>query len=118
LRENKVDAAAVFSNDAKNKDTAWDRFPPKDGKAGPKPKTVWVSEPIPNDPFCVRQDFYDANPRVSTDLMFALRDMDEDKTNGAKFKKLLNISGLMLATSQQYDSVRELVKELNLKLSE
>lgn len=116
LRENKVDAAAVFSNDVKDKDTAWNRFPPKDGKPGPKPKTIWISEPIPNDPFCVRQDFYDANPRISTDLMFALRDLDEDKVNGAKFKKLLNISGLMLATSQQYDSVRELVKELDLKL--
>jgi phosphonate transport system substrate-binding protein len=116
LRANKVDAAAVFSNDSKNKDTAWDRFPAKDGEKSSKPKTVWISEPIPNDPFCVRQDFYDANPRVATDLMFALRDLDEDKTNGPKFKKLLNISGLMLATSQQYDSVRELVKELNLKL--
>lgn len=114
LSEGKVDAAAVFSNDAKGKDSAWTRFPPKDAKL--KPHVVWISEPIPNDPFCVRQDFYDANPRISTDLMFALRDLDEDKVNGPKFKKLLAISGLMLATSQQYDSIRELVKELNLKL--
>jgi phosphonate transport system substrate-binding protein len=116
LREGKVDAIAVFSNDAKNKDTAWDRFPAKDGKNGRKPHTIWISAPIPNDPFCVRQDFYDAHPRVATDLMFALRDLDEDKVNGPKFKKLLNVTGLMLATSQQYDSVRDLVKELNLKL--
>ncbi len=118
LREGKVDAAAVFSNDAKNKDTAWDRFPAKDGKRYPKPKTIWISEPIPNDPFCVRQDFYDSNPRIATDLMFALRDLDEDKTNGPKFKKLLNISGLMLATSTQYDSVRELVKAMNIQLGD
>jgi phosphonate transport system substrate-binding protein len=116
LRDGEVDAIAVFSNDAKNKDTAWNRFPSKDGKNGPKPKTIWVSAPIPNDPFCVRQDFYDTNPKISTDLMFALRDLDEDTNEGAKFKKLLNITGLMLATSQQYDPVRELVKELDLKL--
>ena len=114
LSEGKVDAVAVFSNDAKAKDTAWNRFPQKNPKT--KPHMIWMSEPIPNDPFCVRQDFYDANPRISTELMFALRDLDEDKENGAKFKKLMSISGLMLATSQQYDSVRELVKELNLKL--
>jgi phosphonate transport system substrate-binding protein len=114
LADGKVDAIAVFSNDPKGKDTAWNRFPPEKTKM--KPHQIWISEPIPNDPFCVRQDFYDANPRISTDLMFALRDLDEDKENGPKFKKLLSVSGLMLATSQQYDSVRELVKELNLKL--
>jgi phosphonate transport system substrate-binding protein len=116
LREGKVDAIAVFSNDDKDKDTAWDRFPSKEGKNGPKPRKIWVSDPIPNDPFCVRQDFYDANPRIATDLMFALRDLDDDASGGAKFKKLLSVSGLMLATSQQYDPVRELVKELDLKL--
>ena len=116
LRDGEVDAIAVFSNDPKNKDDAWDRFPSKDGHNGPKPKTIWVSAPIPNDPFYVRQDFYDANPRIATDLMFALRDLDDDANGGAKFKKLLNITGLMLATSQQYDPVRELVKELDLKL--
>ncbi len=117
LSEGEVDAVAVFSNDPKNKDTAWDRFPPKrNGKIGPRPRTIWVSAPIPNDPFCVRQDFYDANPKISTDLMFALRDLDDDPNEGAQFKKLLNVTGLMLATSQQYDPVRELVKELDLKI--
>lgn len=113
LANGTVDAIAVFSNDAKDKDTAWDRFAKK---KTPRPHAVWTSEPIPNDPFCVRQDFYDSNPRVATDVMFALRDLTEDKDSGEKMKKLLNISGLMLATSQQYDPVREMVKELDLKL--
>ncbi len=117
LREGKVDAVAVFSNDAKGKDTAWERFPAKDDKKKyPSPYRLWLSEPIANDPFCVRQDFYDANPKLSHDLMFALIELDDDAASGAKFKKLLGVTSLMLATSQQYEPVREMVKALDLKL--
>jgi len=75
-----------------------------------------VSEPIPNDPFVVRQDFYDSYPRISHDLMFALIEINDDPKDGARFKKLLSASSLMFATSQQYEPVREMVKELDLKL--
>jgi phosphonate transport system substrate-binding protein len=113
LKEKKVDAIAVFSNDAKAKDTAWNRFgDPKNPKAV---KPLWVSEPIPNDPFCVRRDFYDKYPKVSHDLMFALIELDDGK-DSATFKKLLHATSLMLATSQQYDPVREMVRELDLAL--
>ena len=79
-------------------------------------KPLWVSVPIPNDPFCVRSDFYEANPKISHDLMFALIELDDDAKEGSNFKKLLGVSSLMLATSQQYEPVRDLVKELDLKL--
>lgn len=117
LREGRVDAAAVFSNDAKGKDTAWERFPGKDAnKKSQTPHRLWISEPIPNDPFCVRQEYYDANPKISHDLMFALIELAEDQAGGASFKKLLGVTSLMLATSQQYEPVREMVKSLDLKL--
>ncbi len=114
LNEKKVDAVAVFSNDEKATDSAWTRFAPKDTKVKVKP--LWVSVPIPNDPFCVRSDFYEANPKISHDLMFALIELDDDAKEGSNFKKLLGVSSLMLATSQQYEPVRDLVKELDLKL--
>jgi phosphonate transport system substrate-binding protein len=114
LAKNEVDAVAVFSNDEKAADSAWNRFAPKDSKTKVKP--IWISAPIPNDPFCVRTDFYDANPKISHDLMFALIELDDDAKGGSRFKKLLGVSSLMLATSQQYEPVRDLVKELDLKL--
>ncbi|MES2963586.1 MAG: phosphate/phosphite/phosphonate ABC transporter substrate-binding protein [Bdellovibrionota bacterium] len=114
LEEKKVDAVAVFSNDAKAVDSAWHRFAPKTTKVKVKP--LWISAPIPNDPFCVRQDFYEANPRLSHDLMFALKELDDDTKQGSHFKKLLGVSALIMATSQQYEPVRDLVKELDLKL--
>ncbi len=120
LREGKIDAAAVFSTDAKGKDTAWERFPvaeaPGDKKKYPAPHRLWISDPIPNDPFCVRQDFYDSYPRIAHDLMFALIELDDDAASSAKFKKLLGVTSLMFATSQQYEPVREMVKALDLKL--
>lgn len=114
LAEKKVDAVAVFSNDQKATDSAWQRFAPKDTKV--TARALWVSEPIPNDPFCVRNDFYEAYPRLSHDLMFALKELDDDAKEGSRFKKLLGVSSLMIATSQQYEPVRDLVKELDLKL--
>lgn len=112
LRDGKVDAIAVFSNDKAGKDSAWTKFAGSNRKV----KTLWVSSPIPNDPFCVRQDFYDGHPKVAHDLMFAMIELQEDPKEGARFKKLLGASSLMLATSQQYEPVREMVRGLDLKL--
>jgi phosphonate transport system substrate-binding protein len=64
----------------------------------------------------VRQDFYDANPRISHDLMFAMIELLEDAKDGARFKQALGVSSMALATSQQYEPVREMVRELDLKL--
>lgn len=121
LRDGKVDAIAVFSNDKDLKDSAWAQFAPNSengpykGKL-PKIKPIWVSAPIPNDPFCVRQSFYDKYPKVAHDLMFALIELDDDGKENTKFRDLLGVSALMLATSQQYEPVREMVRELNLTL--
>lgn len=113
LQQKKVDAVAVYSNDPKAKDTAWDKF----GKITMKhAHSIWISAPIPNDPFCVRQDFYDQYPKYVHDMMFAMIEMNEDPKEGPRFKQLLGVSSLMLATSQQYDPVREMVKGLGIKL--
>lgn len=116
LKEGQVDAIAVFSNDPKAADTAWSQFAPKMEGKTKSARAIWISDPIANDPFVVRQDFYDSNPKISHDLMFALVELNDDAKDGARFKKLLGVSSLMLATSQQYEPVREMIKALDLKL--
>lgn len=101
LIDGSVDAVAVYADDKNAKTGAWTRYAPK-----AKVKVLWVSSPIPNDPFCVRQAFYDQYPRFTHDMMFALRD---DKN---LLKTLYGIKYLDFATSKQYDPVRELVKYL------
>lgn len=113
LRDGKVDAVAVFSNDKSGADSAWTQFA---GAGAKKPKVIWTSEPIPNDPFCVRKDFYESHPKLAHDLMFAMIELQEDPKEGSRFRKVLGASSLVLATSQQYEPVREMVKELDLKL--
>jgi phosphonate transport system substrate-binding protein len=109
----KADAAAVFSDDTKGKKSAWHKFSPDTVK---NQFVIWASEPIPNDPFCVRLDFYDKYPRMTHDLMFALIDLKDSKEN--LLKKLLGVNELMLATTKQYDPVREVVHELDLRLEQ
>lgn len=115
LKDKKVDVAAVYSNDKKAKTGAWTKYG-VDAKGPMKIRALWVSEPIPNDPFCVRQEFYDSNPRLAHDIMFGMIELIEDKASSENMKKFLGVSGLMLATTQQYEPLREMVRELEIQL--
>lgn len=112
LESNEVDAVATFSDDEKGKDGAWIKF----GKTKKKFRVIWVSAPIPNDPFCVRQDFYDEYPKITHTLMFALIDILEQASDKNIYSEILGTQNLMPATSKQYDPVREMVKALNIEL--
>jgi phosphonate transport system substrate-binding protein len=119
LLAKKVDAIAIYSNDKSGHESAWTQFAGAADRPGParvRTKILWVSDMIPTDPFCVRKDFYEKYPKISHDLMFDMIELQEDATSGAKFRKLLGVTSLVLATSQQYEPVRNLVRELDLKL--
>jgi phosphonate transport system substrate-binding protein len=110
LIKNEVDVAAVFADDIKGQSSAWSQF----SGLKTKPRILWVSDPIPNDPFCVRQDFYDKYPRLTHDVMFSLIDLGTTGEN--KLLQLLGVQEVKLATTRQYEPVRELVRELDLKM--
>jgi phosphonate transport system substrate-binding protein len=105
LKAGEVDAVAVYADDEKGKGGAWTAYTP-----GTKVRALWVSDPIPNDPFCVRKDFYDKYPRYTHDLMFALIDLQDEPADKNPLKLLFNVKSMALATSKQYDPVRELMK--------
>jgi phosphonate transport system substrate-binding protein len=105
LESGKVDAIAVFADDEKAKLGAWTRFA-KSQKF--KVRVLWVSEPIPNDPIVVRQDFYDQNTKLTHEIMYNLIEMQSESK--ASLSEILGTSDLMPATSRQYDPVREMVK--------
>lgn len=108
LKQGAVDAIAVFSNDKRGVQTAWTQH---GGKLNDV-RVIWSSAPIPNDPFVVRRDFYDKSPKIAHEVMFGLIEMNEDPAEGGAIRKLLGIQSLMLATSQQYEPVREMVRLL------
>ena len=112
--EGKADAATVFSDSTDGSKSAWSNFSPQTIS---QQKVLWVSDPIPNDPFAVRQDFYDKYPRTVHDLMFALIELDDYKGKN-KLKELLNVNEMQTATSRHYEPVREMVKELDLRLGQ
>ncbi len=110
----RADAAAVFADDEKGNKTAWSHYYPN--RKGLQ-KILWLSEPIPNDPFCVSDSFYSKYPMVTHELMFALLDLKNEKV-GNLLKSLLGVEKLDFATSRHYEPVRRMVKSLNLKLDE
>ena len=113
LETRKVDAAAVFSDDEKGTHGAWEKFSTNKKM---KYRMIWVSAPIPNDPFCVRQDFYDKYPKVTHSLMFSLIETSQAGKDRTQYSEILGSHDLMPATSKQYDPVREMVKALNIEL--
>lgn len=112
LEDNKVDVIAVFSDDVKAKTGAWTKFAGKKNKF----KVLWVSDPIPSDPFTVRQDFYDKYPNVAHSVMVNLVDIFEKNKASKKFSEILGEKELMPATSKQYDPVRDVIKNLDLEI--
>lgn len=112
LENKEVDVIAIFSDDKDGVSSAWTKFS-KEGKAEVNStRILWQSEPIPNDPFCVRQEFYDQYPKIVHNLMFALIDAIDSFKENKEITDVLGAKGFMPATSRQYDPVRELVKEL------
>lgn len=109
LSHGDVDVIAVFANDKAARDSAWTHS----GRKASEARVVWASAAIPNDPFCVRGDFYDKNPKATHDLMFGLVEMNEDAVAGPELKRALGVQSLMVATSQQYEPVRNIFKLLN-----
>ncbi len=110
LEKGEVDAVAVFSDDKKGKNSAWQKY-----AKNPKTpfKVLWTSDPIPNDPLIVRKDFYNAYPKLTHNLMFSLIDLLDEKRDNPSIKKYFGAHSLVPSTSRQYEPVRELVNEFN-----
>lgn len=105
LENKKVDAVAVFSDDEKAKLGAWNRFArTKNFSIRP----IWISDPIPNDPIVVRDDFYEENAKLTHEIMYTLIEVQSE--DNSVLSEILGTSDLMPATSRQYDPVREVVK--------
>lgn len=110
LENKEVDVAALFVDDEKTNDGAWQRF-----KKNPQSKfrLLWVSEPIPNDPIVVREDFYNQFPKLTHELMYELIEMQNDTNTKKQISEIMGKGDLMPATSKQYDPVREVRKVFN-----
>jgi phosphonate transport system substrate-binding protein len=112
LDQGEVDAIAVFSDDREGRKNAYLKYS-KIAKPATRFSVLWVSDPIPNDPFCVRQDFYDQNPKLTHNLMFALIDVVDRLKGNKDVVEAVGAQGLIPATQRQYDPVREVAKELD-----
>ena len=109
LAEAKVDAAAVWADDAKATGGAWTPMIAK-GDLKLVPRVLAVSAPIPNDAFVVRESFYNDAPDGVLKFMDALISVSEDTTI---MKDIFGADRLVTATSRHYESVRELDNLLN-----
>jgi phosphonate transport system substrate-binding protein len=114
LMEGKVDFVGVWSSAPSMNEGAWtDARVQELNKSKRKFKVLLYSEPIPNDAFAVRSDFFETKPLVVYQVMEAFISAGEDPKG--ILKTSLNVERLVPATSRHYDSVRgleNLLKEI------
>ena len=119
LDKGEVDAIAVFADDKKGLLNAYVKYSSQAHFKRIHPdkliSVLWVSDPIPNDPFCVRQDFYDQYPKLTHNLMFALIDAFDKLKSSPEVQGTIGAQALAPATQRQYEPVKEMVKELGLQ---
>ncbi len=115
LDNGQADAIAVFADDKQGLKNAYVKYSQQPNKEK-QFRVLWVSDPIPNDPFCVRQDYYDEHPKLTHNLMFALIDVVDKLRANKDVMDTVGAQGFVPATQRQYDPVREMVKELGLQL--
>ncbi|MBC7421754.1 MAG: phosphate/phosphite/phosphonate ABC transporter substrate-binding protein [Bdellovibrio sp.] len=115
MENRKADVAAVFADDEKSEGGAWNRFAKNKSV---KYRTIWISEPIPNDPIVVRQDFYERNGKLTHEVMYDMIEVQNEAMEQSSLQEILGHGSLMPATQKQYDPVREMVSvfEKQLKL--
>lgn len=110
LANKEADVAALFSDDVLGKKGAIRKYLGEE--AVKSYQVLWLSDPIPNDAFCVRQDFYEKNPMLVHSIMMSLVELKDKYPDKIKLLEYLGIKELMFATSRHYDPVRTMVKTL------
>jgi phosphonate transport system substrate-binding protein len=107
LLDKKVDFVGVWSSSPQSGEGAWTEFAKHNSAFDAKMvKVLKYSDPIPNDAFAVRDDYFKSNPMQVYQVMETLIGISEEPDG--VLKKTLNVERLATATSRHYDSVREL----------
>lgn len=104
LVESRSVAAAVWANDPVSPSGAWTAHETESQKF----RVLSWSEPIPNDAFAVRSEFYQKHPDLVFKVMEGLIVMSD--TSDKSLKKAFNTDRMTTATSRHYDSVRNIIE--------
>ncbi len=112
LENKKADVIAVFGDDDKGQQGAWTRFAKKKSV---KYRVLWISDPIPSDPFVVRQAFYDHDPKLTHEIMYQMIEIQNESAPKSLLHEVLGHGELMPATQKQYDPVREMAAAFEIK---
>ncbi|MEZ4814440.1 MAG: phosphate/phosphite/phosphonate ABC transporter substrate-binding protein [Bdellovibrionota bacterium] len=104
LVKGEVDAVGVWADEPSTKEGAWTKFSENMPKKV-KFRALAYSEPIPNDPLIVREDFHKAQPSKVLRLMEVLLALSEESS---LIKDVTGADRLTTATRMHFESVRQL----------
>ncbi|MBP9681035.1 MAG: phosphate/phosphite/phosphonate ABC transporter substrate-binding protein [Bacteriovorax sp.] len=115
IYQGQVDAGAAFYSDAfdgKIKDArerVMTQFPDVESKV----KVLKITDKIPNDPFVFRKGIA---PAITQKIVEALKKYISTEEGKTTFKNIYAIDGIVPASNKDYDSLRAVIKALDLDL--
>lgn len=110
VMDGKADAAAVWSDDSQGKTGAWSEAL----KANPGAiRSIATSPRIPNDPFCVSEEFFTKNPMIVMKVMESFYAL----AKSGVIKEAFKADGIEMAIAEEYDIVRDAAVKLGIKIT-
>jgi phosphonate transport system substrate-binding protein len=109
----KVDAGAAYANDEKGVRAAWTQLL-KTPEERRQIRVVAISRPIPADTIAVRPDL---DPRVVSQVKKALIELSATPEGRERIHDIYRVDGFTTATSGEYEPVREVFREVGIKIN-
>ncbi|NQW45253.1 MAG: phosphate/phosphite/phosphonate ABC transporter substrate-binding protein [Deltaproteobacteria bacterium] len=107
-----VDAGATFSNDAEGIDGSWTQF--LKGDDVKKIRVIYVSEPFTGDTMATSKKFAAEYPEIVDKTVKLMLEMGKDPKGKQILKDLYHVDSLIPAKTEEFNSVRDAAKFLNL----
>jgi phosphonate transport system substrate-binding protein len=110
----KVDAGATYANSPDSSDTAWARYL-KNPEEIKKIRAIAFSEPIPADNLVINANL---DERIATRVVEVFLSLSRDPKGKQMLRDLYQIDGFMVASDQDYDSVRQAFQIAGIQLKD
>ncbi|MDZ4677537.1 MAG: phosphate/phosphite/phosphonate ABC transporter substrate-binding protein [Oligoflexia bacterium] len=102
-----VDAGATFTNEPEGLTGSWTMLTNAKPEYKEKIRTVYVSQPIPNDTFATTDNFNKAHPEVVAKVMEAVKSLETTEEGKKALKDLYRIDSLIEAKSEDFEPLRK-----------
>lgn len=112
-----VDSAATFTDDETGATGSWTKYTKNMTGKNIKVRSIFVTPPMPSDTVSVSKKFAEQDPAKVEKVRDAIQGLTKTPEGLAALKELYGIEGLVTATSEEYQPLRQAAQKLGYSLA-